>query len=82
MLIRFVCCVTTVVALLQLPGVIVYRECKARLEHIKRDHPDLFSQRSLYAQVHRMLESYTFKLTARREVLALFSDDARVKCAN
>lgn len=68
--------------LLQLPGVIVYRECKARLDYIKREHPELFTQRALYAQVHRMLESYTFKLTARREILALFTEDARIKGAN
>jgi hypothetical protein len=59
--------------------VIVYKDCKARLDHLRRDHPEVFSRRSLYVQVHHMLESYTFKLTARREILALFSEDARVK---
>ena len=57
----------------------MYRECKARLDHIKRDHPAIFARRSLYVQVHHMLESYTFKLTARRDVLALFTDDAKMR---
>jgi hypothetical protein len=63
----------------QLPGVIVYKDCKARLDHIRREHPHLFAQRSLYLQAHRMLESYTFKLNARRDILALFTDEARLK---
>lgn len=58
---------------------IVYKDCKARLDHMRKEHPELFAQRGLYLQVHRMLESYTFKLNARREILALFSDEARVK---
>lgn len=56
---------------------IVYRECKSRLDHLKREHPELFAKRSLYANVHRMLESYTFKLTARRDITALFAADAK-----
>lgn len=65
--------------MLQLPGVIVYKDCKARLDLIKREHPEVFAQRALYLQAHHMLESYTFKLSARREVLALFSEEARLQ---
>jgi hypothetical protein len=63
----------------KLPGVIVYRECKSRLDHLKREHPELFAKRSLYVNVHRMLDSYTFKLTARRDITALFTADAKQK---
>ncbi len=65
--------------LLQLPGVIVYRECKARLDHIRKEHPEVFCRRALYVNVHRILESYTFKLSARRDVLALFAPEARMR---
>ena len=67
---------------IQLPGVIVYRDSKAKLDRIKAENPDLFAQRELYTQVHRMLESYNFKLTARRDILALFADDAKLKNVN
>lgn len=68
--------------LLQLPGVIVYRECKSRLDHIKRDHPEVFNKRELYLNVHRVLESYTFKLSARREILAMFGNEAKLRDAS
>lgn len=61
---------------------IVYRECKARLDHLRKEHPELFGRRSLYVTVHRMLESYTFKLQARKDVLALFSPEARMREAH
>ena len=63
----------------QLPGVIIYRECKARLDQIKAHHPEAFSNRKLYATVHRMFEGYTFKLTTRRDILKLFLPIAATK---
>jgi hypothetical protein len=62
-----------------MPGVILYRECKARLETIRREHSELFDKHSLYCDVHRLLESYNFKLAARREILGFFSETARIK---
>jgi hypothetical protein len=64
---------------LQMPGVIIYRESKARLEQLKKEFPALFSKRALYVEVLKMLDNYTFKLVARREVLKLFSQDAKLK---
>ncbi len=63
----------------KLPGVIVYRECKARLDHLKREHPEVFAKRGVYCSVQRMLETYTFKLSARRDVVALFAQEAKVR---
>lgn len=62
-----------------MPGVVLYRECKARLDAIRRQNPQVFDKHSLYVDVHRILESYSFKLTARRDILALFSTTARLK---
>jgi hypothetical protein len=62
-----------------MPGVILYRECKARLDYLKREHSDLFSKHSLYVEVMKILEIYNFKLTARRDILSLFSESARSK---
>lgn len=64
-----------------MPGVILYRDCKSRLESIKRDYPHVFSSRALYIEVLKILESYTFKLTARRDIIALFTDEAKKKNA-
>eukprot|EP01039_Chlorochromonas_danica_P002589 gene2589-2831_t len=63
----------------KMPGVVLYRECKARLDTIRRQNPQVFDKHSLYVDVHRILESYSFKLTARRDILALFSTNARLK---
>jgi hypothetical protein len=57
----------------------MYRECKSRLENIRNSHPEIFASRNLYLSVHKMLESYTFKLAARREVLMLFFAEAKLK---
>lgn len=65
--------------LLKMPGVILYRDCKVRLENIKKDYPQVFSNRQLYVEVLKILESYTFKLTARRDIINLFSDEAKKK---
>jgi hypothetical protein len=64
-----------------MPGVILYRECKVRLEAIKKENPELFGRRSLFLEVMRILECYTFKLTARRDIVNLFSDTAKQKKA-
>lgn len=60
-----------------MPGVILYRECKAKLDHIRRENNDIFSKRTLFVEVMRILEVYNFKLSARREIIALFSEAAR-----
>lgn len=63
----------------KLPGVLVYWECKHRLEELKRNNPELFDSRKLYCQAQHMMECYTFKLPVRREILGLFSDLAKRK---
>ena len=60
---------------------IIYRECKARLDQIRAHHPEAFSNRKLYATVHRMFEGYTFKLSIRRDLLKLFLPAAATKTA-
>lgn len=50
-----------------------------QLEKLKKSNPEVFLNRTLYSEVHRILESYTFKLSARREVLAFFPKKARLK---
>ena len=60
---------------------IIFRECKARLDQIKSNHPEAFANRKLYATVHRMFEGYTFKLTTRRDILKLFLPVAATKTA-
>lgn len=63
----------------KMPGVILYRDCKARLDSIKREYPDLFHSRALFLDVMRVLDSYSFKLTARRDISSLFTDQAKMK---
>ncbi len=65
-----------------MPGVILYRDCKNKLDHIKHEHPEVFNKRSLYLEVLHILESYTFKLTARREIVAFFTEEAKRKVAS
>ncbi len=62
-----------------MPGVILYRDCKSRLENMKKENPHLFASRHLYVEVLKILESYTFKLTARRDIIGLFSEEAKKK---
>ena len=57
----------------KLPGVILYSESKNKLIRLREAHPDVFGNRRVYATVHRMFEFYTFKLAARRDVVALFT---------
>lgn len=63
----------------KMPGVILYRDCKSRLDSIKREYPDLFNSRPLFIDVMRVLDSYSFKLTARRDIAALFTEQAKMK---
>ncbi len=62
-----------------MPGVILYRDCKSRLENIKKEHPHVFNKREVYVEVLKILEAYTFKLTARRDIIGLFTDEAKKK---
>ena len=59
----------------KLPGVILYLESKTKLIRLRDAHPDVFGNRRVYATVHRMFEFYTFKLSARRDVVALFTPE-------
>lgn len=62
----------------QMPGVIVYSECKAKLEAIRNKSPETFNSRTLYVAVLQMLDSFTFKLTARKEIVNYFSTQAKI----
>ena len=57
----------------------MYRDSKQRLDLMKKERPELFSKRSLFVEVLKILDAYTFKLTARREVLKLFTNNAKLK---
>jgi len=46
---------------------------------IYRIYSALFAKRSLFVQVQKMLESYSFKLDMRRHVVSLFSEPAKLK---
>eukprot|EP01038_Epipyxis_sp_PR26KG_P005836 gene5836-8052_t len=63
----------------KMPGIILYRDCKNKLDKLKRDSPDLFKRRNLFIEVHKMFESYSFKLSVRREIMALFDNEAKIK---
>lgn len=52
------------------------KECKNRLNQIRTNQPEVFSNRKLYVTVHKMFEGYTFKLQARQDVLKLFLPQA------
>ena len=62
-----------------MPGVILYRDCKARLDHMRRANPDLFSRRELFVEVMKILETFNFKLTARRDIVSFFPETARLR---
>ena len=49
-----------------------------KLNQLRNQNPDAFSSR-VYATVHRIFEGYTFKLTARREIIGLFPAEAMLK---
>ena len=63
----------------QMPGVILCGDSKTRLETIKAKNAELFKNRELYVAVRKLLDNNTYKLSARRDVLSLFSFDARLK---
>jgi hypothetical protein len=62
-----------------MPGVILYRECKSRLDYYKRENPDAFTKHHLFVEVMKILEVYNFKLAARRDILSYFTEQARLK---
>lgn len=62
-----------------MPGVISFRDSKLRLDNLKKTNPELFNQRNVYVEVHKMFESYTFKLAVRRDIVNYFTLDARMK---
>jgi hypothetical protein len=49
-----------------------------RLERLKSQRPDIFASRELYTAVRVMLDHFTFKLPARRQVTSLFSVEAKM----
>jgi hypothetical protein len=61
------------------PGNIMYKESKNRLENLRREHPHIFQSRALFVTVLHLLDMFTFKLPLRREIVALFSDQAKRK---
>jgi hypothetical protein len=63
----------------QFPGNILYKDSKHRLELLRREHPSLFQSRGFFVTVLHLLDTFTFKLTLRREIVALFSDAAKRK---
>jgi len=65
-------------AIVKMPGLLLYKEAKTFLEQRKISNPEAFSSRNLYVTVHRVLESYSFRLTTRREILRLFTIQARL----
>jgi hypothetical protein len=65
----------------RMPGVIVYNDSKMRLERIRAQKPDTFLSRNLYLAVCQLLETCTFKLNARRDVMAMFKLEAKLKPA-
>jgi hypothetical protein len=64
-----------------MPGVILYRDCKSRLDYYKRENPDTFTKHHLFVEVMKILEVYNFKLAARRDIMSMFTDSARLKSA-
>ena len=60
-----------------MPGVILYGDSKNKLETLRRKQPLLFNNTILYNAIRTILDNYTFKLSARRDSLALFPDSAK-----
>jgi len=65
--------------LLKFPGMLLYKESRAKIEVLRNAHPELLSSRAVFVVVMKILEKYTFKLAARREIVKLFSSHARSK---
>ena len=62
-----------------MPGVILFSESKSRLEAIKHADADIFKNRQLYLSVRRLLDTHAYKLSVRREILSMFSVEAKLK---
>ena len=62
-----------------MPGNILYRDSKAKLESLRKEHRDLFDNHGLYLEVVKILDAYTFKLTVRRDILNLFTENAKLR---
>ena len=65
--------------LLKFPGMLLYKESRAKIELLRSTHPELLSSRAVFVVVMKILEKYTFKLVARREIVKMFSVHARTK---
>ena len=66
-------------AIAKMPGLLLYKEARTFLEQRKISNPEVFSSRNLYVTVHRVLESYSFRLSTRREILKLFTIQAKLR---
>jgi len=65
----------------KLPGNLCYLESKSTLFRLRINHPEIFASRDLYLGVHRLLETYSYKLALRRDILKLFPPEARLRTA-
>jgi hypothetical protein len=66
----------------RLPGHILFRDNWSKLSQLKNRRADLFSERSLYLSVHKLLAHFSFTLHVRRQIAELFSPAARLKVAS
>lgn len=65
--------------LLRFPGMLLYKESRAKIELLRSSHPEMLSSRAVFVVVMKLLEKYTFKLAARREIVKMFSAHAKTK---
>ena len=62
-----------------MPGVILFADSKSKLEAIRNQKPEVFSSRQLYVACRHLLDTYTFKLNVRRDIMALFAPEAKLR---
>lgn len=62
-----------------MPGVILYADSKSKLEAIRSQRPEVFSNRQLYLATRYLLDNYTFKLSARRDIFSMFPTEAKCR---
>lgn len=62
-----------------MPGVILFSESKQKLDTIRTNKSSLFNSRPLYIAIRHVLDQYTFKLNVRRELVNMFSNEAKMK---
>jgi hypothetical protein len=62
-----------------MPGQVMYKESIAHIHRIKSQYPEVFEDRHLYLQTHKMMATYSFSLTMRRTVLGLFTQAAKCR---